>query len=221
VKYGLESGSDRLRKEVLWRFMTNKKIVDAFAAAHRYDLHTSAFIMAGLPTETREEVEETLQLCADIGMGRFRWAIFYPFPGTAGHRIAEEMDLIDPEKATDMGNYFDGSCLKLGDEMDLFIEKITGFCHWYVNARTGWPSRPIYEKLVAEIDAMDRETYRERKPELLRRDTELSEELMADEVLHYTRQFSHVMGVRSDFVLWEREQMSSGDKARHTTYTLD
>ena len=68
---------------------------------------------------------------------------------------------------------------------------------------------------------MDRETYRDRKPELLRRDTELSEQLMADVVLHYTRQFSHVMGVRSDFVLWEREQMSSGDKARHTTYTLD
>jgi anaerobic magnesium-protoporphyrin IX monomethyl ester cyclase len=80
VKYGLESGSDRLRREVLWRFMPNKKIVDAFAAAHRYDLHTSAFIMAGLPTETKEEIEETLQLCADIGMGRFRWAIFYPFP---------------------------------------------------------------------------------------------------------------------------------------------
>jgi anaerobic magnesium-protoporphyrin IX monomethyl ester cyclase len=221
VKYGLESGSDRLRREVLWRFMPNKKIVDAFAAAHRYDLHTSAFIMAGLPTETKEEIEETLQLCADIGMGRFRWAIFYPFPGTAGYTISKDLGLIDFEKAKGMGNYFDGSCLKLGPEMDLYLEKITGFCHWYVNARTDWASRGVYEPLVADLEAMDREAWEKHRPELLRHDRELSERLIAEDVLHYSRQYSHVMGVRSDFVKWEREKMQAGEKRRPTTYTLD
>jgi radical SAM superfamily enzyme YgiQ (UPF0313 family) len=211
VKYGLESGSRRVRKEVLQRHMSNERIRNSFAAAHRQDLHTSAFIMAGLPTETRAEIEETLQLCADVEMGRFRWAIFYPFPGTVSWTMSRDLGLIDEEKARTMGNYFDGSCLDLGEEMNLYIEKLTAFCHWYVNARTTWPSRPIFEKLVAELDALDRPSWESRRPDLLKHDESLSESLMADDVLHYSRQFSPVMGVRSDFVKQDRE----------TTYTLD
>ncbi len=129
VKFGLESGSKRVRTEILWRYMTNDRIKQAFAAAHRYDLHTSAFVMFGLPTETREEVLETLQLCADVGMGRFRWALFFPFVGTAGYRIANDLGLIDYDRMAQMGNYFDGSCLKFSDEMNLFFEKLGRICN--------------------------------------------------------------------------------------------
>jgi len=221
VKYGLESGSHRVRKEVLRRPMSNDKIAKAFAAAHRQDLHTSAFIMAGLPTETREEIEETLQLCADVEMGRFRWAIFFPFPGTAAHALSEELDLIDEEKAKGMGNYFDGSCLKLGDAMDLYVDKLTWFAHWYVNARTTWPSREIFEPLVAEIDAMELEEWRERREELKAFDKEHSEKLLAEDVLHYMRQYYPVMGVRSDFVKRDRERLAAGKQERLTDYSLD
>jgi len=47
VKFGLESGSDRIRRKVLSRYMTNKHIEDAFAIADKYGLHTSAFVMLG------------------------------------------------------------------------------------------------------------------------------------------------------------------------------
>jgi hypothetical protein len=78
--------------------MANQRILDATRTMHRYGLHTSAFVMFGLPTETREEVLETLRLCAEVELGRFRWALFFPFPGTAGSRIAQERGLIDHER---------------------------------------------------------------------------------------------------------------------------
>jgi radical SAM superfamily enzyme YgiQ (UPF0313 family) len=222
VKYGLESGSERIRRDVLWRYMPNEKIKVAFDSAHKYDLHTSAFVMFGLPHETKEEIQETIDLCAEVQMGRFRWAIFFPFPGTAGYTIAKDADLIDYEKMKVMGNYFDGSCLRFGPEMDLYIEKLGALFNWWVNSRSDWPCRKIYADLVKKVEAMDRETWRARKPELLSYDRELSSELMAKDITHYTIRYAHVMGVRSDFVKWEETAMAAATGgSKNVTYTLD
>ncbi len=48
-----------------------------------------------------------------------------------------------------------------------------------------------------------------------------SDELMEKDIIHYSQRYSHVMGVRSDFVKWEREQLADGKILRPTTYTLD
>jgi anaerobic magnesium-protoporphyrin IX monomethyl ester cyclase len=221
VKYGLESGSNRVRREVLWRYMANKQIMDSFGAAHRHDLHTSAFVMIGLPTETRAEIEETLQLCADVQMGRFRWAVFYPFIGTAGYTMAKDLGLIDFGKMKSMGNYFDGSCLHFTDEHDLYLVKLSKFFHWYVNERTDWPAAPVYRKLVAEIEAMDRATFEREYPRLKKEDRERSDEFIEKDLTHYTQRYSHVMGVRSDFVKWERERMKKYAGTARNAYTLD
>ncbi len=221
VKYGLESGSRRVRKEVLWRYMSNDTIVRATRAAHTYDLHTSAFVMFGLPTETRDEVLETLRLCAEAELGRFRWAIFFPFPGTAGHRIASDLDLIDEGRLAGVGNYFEGSCLRLGEEMDLLIAKLGRVCHWWVNAYSAWPCAPLYRELVEEVEAWDRATFEANKADLRRRDRELSEELLAKGVRHYSLRYTHVMAVDSKFVLEERERMRSAPEYVPIGYTLD
>ena len=47
------------------------------------------------------------------------------------------------------------------DEMNLYLEKLAVFCHWYVNSYSDWESRDTYRKLCAELDAMDREEFRE------------------------------------------------------------
>ncbi len=221
VKFGLESGSPRVRREILARPMTNEKIAAGFAAAHEAGIHSSAFIMIGLPTETREEIMETLDLCARIGIGRFRWAVFYPFPGTKAFTIAKELDLIDWDKWENMGNYFDASCLKFGPEHDLFLEKLTLLCHWWVNARTDWPSAPLYAGKVRELEAMDKETFRARKEELTALDREISEDLLARGIPHYSLRFSKVMGVHSDYILWERSRKARGTAAAGADYTLE
>ena len=221
TKFGLESGSQRIRKEVLWRYMTNTQIETMTRTAHRHGLHTSAFIMFGLPHESKEEIYETLRLCAKVKMGRFRWAIFYPFPGTAGYTIAKNADVIDWDKWAGMGNYFDASCLKFGSEHDLFLEKLGVLCPWYVNALTDWPCARTYVDLVHEVEAMDRKTFRARRTELIQRDRELSEELMRLDIPHYSIRYAHVMGVRSDYVKWERRLEQSTREEQAVVYTLD
>jgi hypothetical protein len=124
-----------------------------------------------------------------------------------------------------LGNYFDGSCLHLGDEMDLYVEKLGALCNWYVNARTDWPSAPIYQELVARVEAMDRDTFRRRRRELVAHDRELSERLLGENSPHYTIRFAHVMGVHSDFVKREREVGRVGKSNEwslaYSSYTLD
>jgi radical SAM superfamily enzyme YgiQ (UPF0313 family) len=221
IKYGLESGSPRVRKDVLWRFMGNERIRDATRTMHRYGLHTSAFVMFGLPTETREEVMETLRLCAEVELGRFRWALFFPFPGTAGYRIAEERGLIDHERAADLGNYFDGTCLRFDPDMDLLLAKLGRVAHWWVNAFSSWPSAPIYQALVDEVESWDRAAWERNKRDLHRRDRELSEQLLARGVRHYSLRYTHVMGVDSDFVLAERARLEQVPEYVPVGYTLD
>lgn len=221
TKYGLESGSPRVRKEVLWRFMTNLQIENMTRTAHKYGLHTSAFVMFGLPNESKDEIYETLRLCARVKMGRFRWAIFYPFPGTAGYTISKDLDAIDWDKWENMGNYFDASCLKFGEEHDLFLEKLGALCPWYVNALTDWQCSKTYIELVNEVEAMDRETFRKKRADLVKYDRELSEELMRLDIPHYSIRYAHVMGVRSDFVKWERRLEASTREEQAVVYTLD
>jgi len=221
VKFGLESGSDRIRREVLWRFMSNEAIERALAAAHKFDLHTSCFIMMGLPKEGRAEVLETLELCARVKMGRFRWALFFPFPGTAGYTISKSLDLIDFDKMKRLGNYFDGTCLKFGDGHDLWLEKVGKVCHWWVNALSDWPTARIYQDLVREIEGLDEAAWRERKKTILEEDRELSEELLTKGLPHYSIRYSHVMGVHSDFVLKERRRLEEFAAAQPISYTLD
>jgi len=220
-KFGLESGSDRIRREVLWRFMTNDTIERALLAAHGQDLHTSTFIMFGLPTETREEVLETLELCARVKMGRFRWALFFPFPGTAGYTIAKEKNLIDFEKMSQLGNYFDGTCLRFGAEHDLWLDKVGKVAHWWVNALSDGPSARLYQGLVEEIEALDRDEWEERKRTIREEDREISEELLEKGLPHYSIRYSHVMAVHSDFVVQERVRLRQFAAATPISYTLD
>ena len=222
VKFGIESGSPRVRREVLHRPMGNGRIAAALAAAHACGLHTSAFIMLGLPTESMAEIGETLQLCVDVEVGRFRWAIFYPFPGTMASRIARERDLVDPAKEAALGgNYFDSSCLRFSPEQDLLIEKLAVLCPWYVNARGRWECAGLYGDLVREVEAMDRESFAAAKEELVARDREISEDLIRRGLPHYSLRFSRVMGVHSEYVVWERRQREQQVRVPGRDYTLE
>ncbi|HOW18420.1 MAG TPA: radical SAM protein, partial [Phycisphaerae bacterium] len=179
VKFGVESGSDELRRKVLDRTMSNQAIIDAFDLCHQYGLHTSAFLMFGLPFETRAMMEETIDLMARIKPGRMRWAIFFPFPGTKSYAICQLGDLIDRAKMAAMDNYFCASCLKFDPPTDLFIRKLQRTFHWYVNARAGLPTSAMYAKLVEEVERMSAAEWHEAGEAMLKKDRQISNNLLA------------------------------------------
>jgi radical SAM superfamily enzyme YgiQ (UPF0313 family) len=199
LKFGLESGSERIRRDVLKRPMSNEKIAEAFAIAEEAGLHTSAFLMFGLPLEERRDIEATIDLVAAIRPGRFRWSVFYPFPGTEIHDLCVEKNLIDPGKTARTETFYEETCLRFDPETALLIKKLQRCFHWYVNARSGLDVADSFGELVEEIEGLTESEWDERSTRFLDEDRRISAALSKAGKLHYSIRFTQVMAVRSDF----------------------
>ncbi len=199
VKFGLESGSERIRREVLNRPMTNQAIINAFRIAHDHQLHTSAFVMIGLPDETREDMFATIDLLAAIRPGRFRWSIFFPYPGTVAYEMAKEKGLIDFQKMQTLSNFTEESCLDFGGGNNLLIDKLARAFPWFVNARGNSSCSSIYHGLVKEIESMDWTAWEKVKDTIRSTDQEISGFLTRTGREHYAIKYNKFMGVRSDW----------------------
>ena len=79
---GIESGNQNIRKTILNRHMTNDQILEPIRLLKKYDVRISTFNMIGLPTETRDNVFETIRLNKKAGVNATNVYIIYPYPGT-------------------------------------------------------------------------------------------------------------------------------------------
>ena len=203
VKFGLESGSPRVRKEIMRRHPSNRDIVDAIAYAKDEGMHTSCFIMIGLPGETTENVMETVDLLARAKPGRFRWTFFYPFPGTEAYAISERGGYIDFEKKEQLANFTDTSCLDFGPEQNLFLKKVGRVMPWFVNARAEMACSDVYRQKVDELLALDEAAWEAVADRLIEEDKQLSAQMARAGKTHYAIKYNRFMGVISDYFLAE------------------
>jgi radical SAM superfamily enzyme YgiQ (UPF0313 family) len=203
VKFGLESGSERIRRTILNRKMKNDKISQALQLAKEYGLHSSVFLMIGLPGESYEDLLATIQLTATSKPGRFRWSFFYPFPGTKAHDITLQMGYLDQNPRPDLMNFTDGSCLNFGQDHNLFLEKVGTILPWFVNAYSDLSVADFYRAKVEEITALDQEAWQEKKKTILQEDRTFSEYFVTQGLSHYAVKYNPFMGVISDFFTTE------------------
>ncbi len=208
LKLGIEAGSQRVRTRVLKRHMTHQDILDTVESAEEWGLHTSGFVMVGLPGETHDERLETVEVLAETRIGRFRTSFFYPFPGTEGHELAVAAGLVPRDLSRARASSFtDGSILDFGAEEDLFIDKLGVCMPWLVNARLDAyhdaPAAKRYQPLAQRVLDMDADAWRAFRPEVRAIDARLSAESVAADELHYAIRYNAFMGVRSDFFLAE------------------
>jgi radical SAM superfamily enzyme YgiQ (UPF0313 family) len=82
IGIGIESGSERIRRDVLQRPMTDDVICRAFNTAHDAGLKTWSFNMVGIPTETPDDLRSTMNLNHRVATDYVRVSIFTPYPGT-------------------------------------------------------------------------------------------------------------------------------------------
>ncbi|HTF89479.1 MAG TPA: radical SAM protein [Planctomycetota bacterium] len=207
LKLGIESGSPRVRKEILQRFMSDQDVLATIESAERFRLHTSGFVMVGLPYETHGERWETVDLLAKSGIGRYRTSLFFPFPGTESYRLSVEGGFITPEREITLTNFTDSSCLDFGAEENLFIDKLATCMPWFVNSRMDRfhtaPAAARYQPLVREVLAMDAASWEVFKPKVRAIDEEYAAAATRAEELHYAIRYNAFMGVRSDYYLAE------------------
>ena len=81
VGQGVESGSKRILKFICNRRTNIDAVVKSYKILNERGFRTNAFYMIGFPTETREEIFETIDLCKRIGSDIDSVSIFQPYPG--------------------------------------------------------------------------------------------------------------------------------------------
>ena len=204
VKFGVESGSSRIRDNVMQRHMSNEQIKEAIRSVHRYNMHSSTFIMIGLPYEDQTDVTATIDLLADAQPGRFRWSFFYPFPGTEAHRMSVEGGYIDESKMGSLMSFTEDSCLDFGEEQNLFLNKVGTIMPWFVNARADFSCSDLYSRKTEELLQLTAEEWEHRKSSIQQEDKEISESLQLTGESHYAIKYNPFMGVISDYFLNEQ-----------------
>lgn len=95
----VETGNAKIRKEVLRRVDSEEDIVRGFSLMKEAGIRTSAFIMFGLPYESRETYEDTVRLLRKAEVQYPGGHFFYPFEGTELRRISIEEGFFNPEDA--------------------------------------------------------------------------------------------------------------------------
>ena len=101
IAVGIESGSDRIRVKMK-KGSTIKKIRKDLQMVHEVGgIDVTGFFILGFPSETREDIEKTLQLSRELPLQRAAFHSFIPLPGTEIWREMEasgELDRVDWER---------------------------------------------------------------------------------------------------------------------------
>lgn len=79
---GIETGNQRIRKEVIGRQISDTQIKKAIHIIRDYGIKISSFNIVGLPGETREDFFQTIRLNKELEIPDANLYILYPFPGS-------------------------------------------------------------------------------------------------------------------------------------------
>ena len=141
VKFGLESGSERLRRLLRRPDPALRHLQPALERLERHGLATRAYVIVGLLTETLPELLSTFTMSARLGIDTVRPAVFFPYPGTPLHARCEAEGLIDRVAFDRVRNYYGQSVLRHTDpDVARLIDRIMEIYPILLNAEL--PGRP-------------------------------------------------------------------------------
>jgi radical SAM superfamily enzyme YgiQ (UPF0313 family) len=95
VALGVESGSERVRKELLNRNYSNPLLLRAANTLHDAGIRFRTYNILGIPSETEEELWETIDINIQMKTDFPRSSIFTPYPGTELAKIAQNLGYLD------------------------------------------------------------------------------------------------------------------------------
>jgi radical SAM superfamily enzyme YgiQ (UPF0313 family) len=90
IVYGVESGSPRVRRDIMKRSATNQRFIDVFRWTREAGIMVTANYILGIPGETREEMQQTIDLHHQLQPDDFGYFVFYPYPGTALYGVCRD-----------------------------------------------------------------------------------------------------------------------------------
>jgi radical SAM superfamily enzyme YgiQ (UPF0313 family) len=140
ITYGVESGSERVRREIMRRPVTNDRFREVFQWTRDAGILLTANFMVGLPGETRADMQMTLDLAEELGVFDFGYFVFYPYPGTALYRVCLENGYLPDDHLHREANHRE-SILDLPDiskaDIAEFYDRFTDLRRRLYEARAG------------------------------------------------------------------------------------
>ena len=91
INVGVESASQRILDQVYHKRITVDQARHAVHVAKRLGLNVQGYFMLGAPTETVEEVRQTIRLACELPLDDATFSITTPLPGTALYDMTKEM----------------------------------------------------------------------------------------------------------------------------------
>jgi radical SAM superfamily enzyme YgiQ (UPF0313 family) len=98
IWFGIESGDEKYRAEMLGRKMKNQQIIDAAENCKKAGINRLTFNIVGMPLETAENMRETLRLNQRIAPEFFFFFPYIPLRGTPLYEVAEKAGLLKENK---------------------------------------------------------------------------------------------------------------------------
>ena len=113
LMFGVESGNERIRNEIINKKITDAQIEDGVSLCHKHGIQSSLFLMMGFPTETKKELMDTANFSPTLNPKPDEIGIHLtiPLPGSIIFKTAVEEgkieeDLTDRWIRGDLGDHF-------------------------------------------------------------------------------------------------------------------
>jgi len=95
--FGVESGSERVRNQIIKKKVTDKQIARAVSLCREHKILSNLFLMVGFPTETKKDMLATAKIGSKVKADVVGIHTTIPFPGTGIFKYALENDMIDKD----------------------------------------------------------------------------------------------------------------------------
>ncbi len=93
--YGIESGEDKLLQSI-GKHTTVEKVTERILMTRRFGIKVHGFFLLGIPGETPEMSEKTIQLALNLPLESAMFSLYTPFPGSDIFEVFSKEKRIDP-----------------------------------------------------------------------------------------------------------------------------
>jgi radical SAM superfamily enzyme YgiQ (UPF0313 family) len=126
VRLGVESGSPRVRSQILNRHTPSRATRSAVRALQAAGVNAFAFNMVGIPGESMRELWSTFRFAARLRCDAVKFSLCWPYPGTSLHQRCVQAGLLPPDLGF-VGNNTEQSPLRWPRSRQTFLNRIPHF----------------------------------------------------------------------------------------------
>lgn len=159
LAFGVESGNERIRNNIISKNISDKQIRDAIQLCKKYDIVSTVFLMLGFPTETKKELYDTVRCGIDFNADLIGVHPTVPMPGSElfARMVKDGIiapDIIDRYAMGKLGEGFRGVWPIFVPEglsqQDIFKARKTAYRKFYLRPRF------IAKRLILDVCSLSR-----------------------------------------------------------------